>query len=74
MEQKNRAGEFGSVPPRSDRLYSLKNFWFFATREGAAMGPFESRVEAEDSLLDFVEFLDLAKPKTKKKFLASMDT
>ena len=40
MAQQNRQGETGAVPNRSDRFYSLENLWFFATREGAAIGPF----------------------------------
>ena len=72
-EQLNRSGEYGPIPARSDRFYSLENEWFFATREGAPMGPFENRENAEVGLIDFLEFLDLAKPRTRKRFVESME-
>ena len=72
MTQKNRAGEEGPIPSRSDRFYLLEDYWYFATREGAPIGPFEDRGEAERGLVDFLEFIDLAKPKIRKKLAESM--
>lgn len=74
MDQQNRKGETGPIPARSDRFYLLENVWFFATREGAPMGPFETHQEAVVGLMDFLEFLDLAKPKTKKRLVESMES
>lgn len=73
MNQQNREGETGSIPDRSDRFYLLKSVWFFATREGAAMGPFETHQEAVVGLKDFLDFMTLAKPKVKQKLVESME-
>ena len=72
-DQVNRAGEYGPIPTRSDRFYLLKNEWFFATREGAPMGPFETRERAVAGIADFLDFLELAKPRTRKKLVESME-
>ena len=73
MEQQHREGESGPIPTRSDRFYLLENRWFFATREGSPIGPFETREEGLVGLQDFIEFLKLAKPKTLKKFEAALE-
>ena len=72
-QQQRRQGESGAVPSRSDRFYLLESVWFFATREGAAIGPFETHEEALNGLTDFLEFLVLAAPKTKKKLVKAME-
>jgi hypothetical protein len=73
MEQKHREGESGPIPTRSDRFYLLENHWFFATREGSPIGPFETREEGVGGIQDFLEFLKLAKPKTLRKFEEAME-
>jgi len=73
MAQQNRLGEMGLVPSRSDRFYLLESVWFFATREGAAIGPFGTHQEALNGLTDFLEFLTLAAPTTKKQLEKSME-
>lgn len=73
MDQKNREGENGAIPTRSDRFYLLENYWFFATREGSPIGPFETREEGVAGIKDFLEFLKLAKPKTLRKFEEAME-
>ncbi|MDC3332985.1 DUF6316 family protein [bacterium] len=61
----NRDGELGSnVPMRSERFYLSNGSWYFATREGAPMGPFDSKVDARQGLDDFLEFMSLAEPRT----------
>lgn len=73
MNQQYRKGESGPIPSRSDRFYLLESLWFFATREGAPMGPFETHEEAVVGLQDFLDFLNLAEPKTKKQLVESME-
>ncbi len=74
MEHNQRIGEQGPAPSRSDRFYQLEGEWFFATREGAAMGPFTTRDEASVGLNDYLEFLELAKPRIRKKLLTAMES
>lgn len=68
----NRAGEFGPVPDRSNRFFSVEDTWYFNTREGAPIGPFGSRREAVRGLSDFLEFMALAEPKTLSRLYASL--
>lgn len=37
---------------RSDRFFSSQGEWYFTTREGVTLGPFESRELAQAALLD----------------------
>jgi len=68
----NRAGESGNVPSRASRFFSVSGEWYFSTREGAPMGPFDDRREAEQGLFDFLEFMALAEPKTLSRLYASL--
>jgi len=46
--------------------------WYFNTREGAPMGPFDDRREAEQGLYDFLEFMALADAGTLSRLHASL--
>lgn len=51
------------TPPTSrqpNRVYCEGGRWFFTTREGKPMGPFETEAEARQGLRDFIEFIQLA--------------
>jgi Domain of unknown function (DUF6316) len=54
---------------RSDRYFKLHNFWFFATREGAAVGPFDSKEGAVSAAVDFIEFAQKAPAETLEFFV-----
>ena len=49
-----REGENFQAWLRSSRFYSLKNNWYFSTREGIEHGPFKSRAEATEELHSFI--------------------
>ncbi len=68
----NREGELGNVPMRSDRFFSADSAWYFSTREGTAIGPYDSKRLASRGLNDFLEFLGLAKPKVLAAFFRSL--
>ncbi len=68
----NRNGELGSVPVRSDRFFAAQGEWFFSTREGTPMGPFDNKREAHQGLDDFIEFMYLAEPRTLSKLYAAL--
>ncbi len=68
----NREGEQGIIPMRSDRFFSADAQWYFATREGAAVGPFNDKTHASQGLRDFLEFLALAKPRVLARFFQSL--
>ena len=69
---RNRLGENGEAPIRTDRFFSANGEWFFATREGAPVGPFDDKQEAQKGLKDFIEFMQLAEPKTLSKLYAAL--
>ena len=72
LNASNRDGELGNVPPRTDRFYAVQGEWFFATREGTPIGPFENKFEADRGLKDFIEFMELAEPKMLNRFYESL--
>ncbi|MDH5191126.1 MAG: DUF6316 family protein [Gammaproteobacteria bacterium] len=45
-----RKGEEGHSPFRSARVFNVGTEWYFATREGKDVGPFESKDDAEAEL------------------------
>jgi len=69
----NRKGEAGSPPPRSSRIFTMGNVWYFSTWEGADIGPFNSRLEANHGLQDFIQFIQLANKKTLRMFLSALN-
>lgn len=69
MVSEFRAGEALNKPPvRSDRFFNLHNFWFFATREGAAVGPYDSKEQAMAGVADYIEFATNAEPSSLQFF------
>ncbi|MCH1488561.1 MAG: DUF6316 family protein [Pseudomonadales bacterium] len=69
-----RKGESGSVPGRCERFYSMSSEWFFATREGASVGPFATLESANMGLDDYLDFMALAKPRIKAKLVTAMQS
>lgn len=58
----NRQHENGGVPIRSDRLFTRDNYWYFRTREGLNIGPFDSAAEASEGIKGFIDFLKTTEP------------
>ena len=58
----SRKEEAGNVPVRSDRLFTQHNYWYFRTREGMDIGPFDSISEAIDGINGFMDFLTTSEP------------
>jgi len=50
---RHRKGERGEIPYRSGRFFSAEGSWFFATREGDNVGPFETLQLARSGLVDY---------------------
>jgi len=69
-----RDGELGAVPMRTDRFFVVNTAWYFATREGASIGPFESKTDAQSGLADFIDFVKLAEPRVLSTFYTSLHT
>lgn len=58
-----RAGEQGDIPKRSERFFQKEGYWYYSTREGVDIGPFDSRREAETGAAEFIDFVCAAEPK-----------
>lgn len=68
----HRKGEDGKIPSRCERFYSLRSEWFFATREGASVGPFQTLESASTGLDDYLDFMALAKPRVRERLVKAM--
>tara|TARA_R110000868_G_scaffold64820_2_gene194524 strand:- start:90 stop:323 length:234 start_codon:yes stop_codon:yes gene_type:complete len=60
VSSRNGENEERQLPIRSQRFFKLHNFWFFATREGAAVGPFDAQEGAANAVNDYIEFMQKA--------------
>ena len=59
---KRRKAEQGNIPVRSDRLFTQHNYWYFRTREGMDIGPFDTISEALEGIQSFIDFIDTTEP------------
>lgn len=53
-----REGDDNKTFFNSDRFFNEGGKWFFATREGQLMGPFDSRKDAEQELMLYLRNLE----------------
>jgi hypothetical protein len=59
-----------STHARSNRYFKLSEHWYFTTREGATLGPYDSIEQAEQAVSDYIQFVSQATP-TILKLLAN---
>ena len=59
----SRKGESRASQNRSERVFIQHNYWYFRTREGMEIGPYDSRLDAKGGIDSFIEFLDTAEKK-----------
>ena len=64
---KSRKGENGDLPNRSDRLFTQHNYWYFRTREGMDIGPYDSKNDATNGINSFLDFLNTAEEKVVER-------
>ena len=55
-------GEHGLVPSRNDRFFQVKDYWYYSTREGVDIGPFDNLEEASVGAAEFIDFICDAEP------------
>jgi Domain of unknown function (DUF6316) len=63
MATANRFGEQGKAPDRNSRFIKKGSYWYYTTREGVDIGPFDSQKDAELGVTEFIEFLCESEPK-----------
>lgn len=61
--ESSRIGEKGMAPPRSMRYLQKDGYWYYTTREGVDIGPFDSREDAEIGVGEFIDFIQASEPK-----------
>lgn len=52
-----RQGETGRPPERAERFFEMDQYWYYTTREGVDIGPFDSFSEAVAGCAAFIEFI-----------------
>ena len=64
-----RLGEQGSEPEsRSSRYFEKDGYWYYRTREGVNIGPFDTIGEAELGASEFIDFIIHAEPEIRENF------
>lgn len=58
----NRAGEQGALPARNSRFYKRDGYFYYSTREGFDIGPFDTLQEAQAGASAFIDFVLHAEP------------
>ncbi|WP_045855883.1 DUF6316 family protein [Teredinibacter purpureus] len=58
----NRTGDTNTPPNRSKRFFEKGEYWYYSTREGVDIGPFDTLHEAETGASDFIDFILHAEP------------
>lgn len=58
----NRVGEHGVIPVRNGRFVQKEGYWYYTTREGVDIGPFDSRADAEVGVGEFIDFICASEP------------
>ena len=58
----NRNGENGKVPSRHERFFQSDEYWYYTTREGVDIGPFDSFTDAERGANEFIRFIGSVEP------------
>lgn len=58
----NRTGESCELPDRNSRFFKRDGYFYYATREGIDIGPFDSLHEAETGASAFIDFVLHAEP------------
>ncbi len=51
-----------TIPARSDRIFEQDNYWYFRTREGMDIGPFDTRGDASVGAKGFISFIEESQP------------
>lgn len=62
MASEHRLGEKGNIPERKARYVQKDGYWYYTTREGVDIGPFDSREDAETGVGEFIDFINASDP------------
>lgn len=63
----HRKGESLDAKSRSNRLFEQGDYWYFRTREGMDIGPFDYKMDAEQGIDNFIDFVGKTEPEVITK-------
>lgn len=52
-----REGDSGPIPARTDRIFEMNSYYYYSTREGIDIGPFDTWASAQRGVEDFIDFM-----------------
>ena len=52
-----RNGETGIEPARSERFFQRDSYWYYSTREGVDIGPYDTRTGAARGCAQFIDYM-----------------
>ncbi len=70
ITRENDSKSTSTSPVRSDRYFKLSDYWYFITREGATLGPYDSKDQAQEAVADYIQFVNQAPPAMLKLLAA----
>jgi hypothetical protein len=59
----NRSGESGAMPSRQNRFFQQYEYWYYRTREGIDIGPFDTLSDAQNGVREFIDYVVNQNPK-----------
>lgn len=62
MPAPHRTGEHGSIPDRTGRFLQKGGYWYYTTREGVEIGPYDLPQDAELGVGEFINFIGESEP------------
>ena len=74
IKRENEEAIPSRVPHRGDRFFKLANNWYFTTREGFSMGPYDSHEMAAKGTGDYISFVNHAAPHILKLLIPNTQT
>ncbi len=66
MTNQRRYGEKGGIPERKARYLQKDGYWYYCTREGVDIGPFDSVDDAAVGVSEFIDFISASEPQVSE--------
>lgn len=70
MDNQPRENESAAPAKRSLRYFQRNGYWYYATREGVDIGPFDSVDDAESGVQEYIQFVTSGQIKNAERLMA----
>lgn len=74
VKRSSEQAQDSKIPHRGNRFFKLGDNWYFTTREGFSMGPYDSHELADKGTDDYLAFVSRADPSTLKLMMPDLQT